>query len=77
MMNINAKDLIIGAGILLLWGLVGAWTGGTAAVTPTLWIIIGLAPAYYFANIYGVAGYVGTFALIYIWQASLILPSGA
>ncbi len=76
MITINARDLIVGAGILLLWGLVGAWTGGTAAVTPTLWIIAGLAPAYYLAQVNGAIGYIATFAIIYIWQANLIMPSG-
>lgn len=72
-MNINVKGLVIGAGILLLWGLIGGMSGATAAVGPLIWLAVGLAPSYYLANVSGIAGYVATLVIIYTWQASMLV----
>lgn len=73
----NWKMMVLGAGVLLIWGLLGASTGIAETITPTIYIVAGLAPAYYLGKIDAVAGYAATFVVIYAWQASLIMPGGA
>ena len=77
-MNINYKNAIIGAGILIIWGIIGALgglmgTGPLSFIPPVAWLAAGMLPAWYWGQQYGVAGYVGTALILILWQGSAIM----
>lgn len=74
----NWKMIIVGAGILILWGVVGALAGvgggqGPLSFMPMmLYVVLGLIPCWYFGQQYAVAGYIGTYVIIWLSNPALV-----
>jgi hypothetical protein len=77
-MSINWKYAILGAGLFLIWMLAGNFIGAFSSIPATIWIVIGVAPAYYMGKVSSAGGYIGMFLVIYLaFQQQLANLGGA
>lgn len=74
MININWKYALLGAGMLLLWGIFGAFIGVFETIPMPIWVVIGLVPTYLIGRISASTGYLALFLILYLYGQSTAVP---